>query len=193
MITARRARNSFIRRLLGLSIVCGLLVIGQFVTPLATSAAPVQRSQADAPNFTSASVSNDLNNTCLDVYHGGTANYTNVDVYTCNQSGSQTWQFNFLGNTQYGAAYQIKNPQSGKCLDVDHSGTAAYTNVDIFTCNNSAAQTWVQSGDAFRSGVTASAGLCLDVYHGGTADYTNVDIYPCNGSGSQIWYIGTLV
>jgi len=122
---------------------------------------------------------------CLDVYHSGQANYTNVDIYTCNGSAAQDWHFVKIGTSSLGTVYQLENPNSGKCLDVYHSGTANYTNVDLYTCNGSTAQGWIPHGSALVSEVNLTS--CLDVYHSGTANYTNVDLFSCNGSGAQAW------
>lgn len=38
--------------------------------------------------------------------------------------------------------YELVNYHSGKCLDIYHSSTANFANVDVWTCNLSAAQLW---------------------------------------------------
>ncbi|MET8202914.1 ricin-type beta-trefoil lectin domain protein [Micromonospora taraxaci] len=70
----------------------------------------------------------------------------------------------------------------GKCLDVDNAGTADGTKVQLWTCNNSAAQLWSRVGDTYRA-----LGKCLDVDNAGTADGTKVQLWTCNGTGSQVW------
>ncbi|WFE53790.1 ricin-type beta-trefoil lectin domain protein [Micromonospora sp. WMMD1155] len=70
----------------------------------------------------------------------------------------------------------------GKCLDVDNAGTADGTKVQLWTCNNTAAQLWSRVGDTYRA-----LGKCLDVDNAGTADGTKVQLWTCNGTGSQVW------
>ncbi|AQS65902.1 PQQ-dependent sugar dehydrogenase [Streptomyces pactum] len=71
----------------------------------------------------------------------------------------------------------------GKCLDVDNAGTADGTEVQIWSCNGSAAQDWTVGGD----GTLKALGKCLDVSGGGSADGTRVQLWTCNGTGAQRW------
>ncbi|MEV8508937.1 family 16 glycoside hydrolase [Actinoplanes sp. NPDC051475] len=70
----------------------------------------------------------------------------------------------------------------GKCLDVDNAGTADKTKVQLYTCNNSSAQSWTRNGDTLRA-----LGKCLDVDNAGTADGTKVQLYTCNNGPAQVW------
>ncbi|WP_149549464.1 lectin [Streptomyces marokkonensis] len=71
----------------------------------------------------------------------------------------------------------------GKCLDVDDAGTADGTEVQIWTCNATAAQRWTVAED----GSLRALGKCLDVSGGGSADGTRVQLWTCNGTGAQKW------
>jgi len=73
---------------------------------------------------------------------------------------------------------------NGLCLDDRGASTALSNPVQVYTCNNSAAQQWtvVQSGSTIRD-----YGMCLDINGGGTADGTAVDLYTCNSTGAQVW------
>ncbi|WP_410088727.1 ricin-type beta-trefoil lectin domain protein [Streptomyces sp. t39] len=70
-----------------------------------------------------------------------------------------------------------------KCLDVDNSGTADGTKVQVWTCNGTGAQNWTVAGD----GTVKALGKCLDVSGGGSADGTKVQLWTCNGSAAQVW------
>ncbi|MFE2050494.1 ThuA domain-containing protein [Streptomyces sp. NPDC059459] len=72
---------------------------------------------------------------------------------------------------------------NGKCLDVDNSGTADGTKVQVWTCNGSGAQSWTVATD----GTLKALGKCLDVSGGGNADGTRIQLWTCNGSGAQKW------
>jgi predicted alpha-1,2-mannosidase len=78
----------------------------------------------------------------------------------------------------------LKSGIAGKCLDVDHSKTDDGTKVDVYTCNNSAAQKWTLVGD----GQVRAFGKCLDVDTSGVDNGTLVQLYTCNGSGAQRWW-----
>ncbi|MFE6360314.1 ThuA domain-containing protein [Streptomyces sp. NPDC057806] len=72
---------------------------------------------------------------------------------------------------------------NGKCLDVNGSNTADGTKVQIWTCNNSSAQTWTVAGDS----TIKALGKCLDVSGGGSADGTKIQLWTCNNTGAQKW------
>ncbi|MEV4490061.1 ThuA domain-containing protein [Micromonospora coxensis] len=72
---------------------------------------------------------------------------------------------------------------AGKCLDVRNGATADGTQIQIYTCNGSAAQTWTVTPNA----TVKALGKCLDVSGGGSADGTKIQLWTCNGSGAQNW------
>ncbi|MFF7357370.1 ricin-type beta-trefoil lectin domain protein [Streptomyces filipinensis] len=72
------------------------------------------------------------------------------------------------------------------CLDDAGTHTADHTKIQIYTCNGSAAQTWVLHAD----GSLRVLGKCLDVTSGGTDNGTLVQLYTCNGSAAQKWNPG---
>ena len=69
----------------------------------------------------------------------------------------------------------------GKCVDVAGANSANGTQVQIYTCNGTAAQQWVVGAD----GTIRALGKCLDVAAAGTANGTKVQIYDCNGTDAQ--------
>ncbi|MGX6608108.1 lectin [Micromonosporaceae bacterium Da 78-11] len=81
------------------------------------------------------------------------------------------------------AAGPLTSGIAGKCADVDQAGTADGTKVQIWSCNNSPAQTWTIAGD----GTIRALGKCLDIAGAGTANDTKVQLVSCNGGGAQQW------
>ncbi|PWR15661.1 hypothetical protein DKT69_09725 [Micromonospora sicca] len=71
----------------------------------------------------------------------------------------------------------------GKCVDVAGANPANGTQVQLFTCNGTAAQQWTVADD----GTMRALGKCLDVAAAGTANGAKVQIYDCNGTGAQQW------
>ena len=63
--------------------------------------------------------------------------------------------------------------------------TADGTQIQLYTCNGSAAQTWTRNGQTLRA-----LGKCLDVSGSGTADGTKIQLWTCNGTGAQNWSAG---
>ncbi|MFF0247375.1 ThuA domain-containing protein [Streptosporangium sandarakinum] len=71
---------------------------------------------------------------------------------------------------------------AGKCLDVAGANPADGTKVQLYTCNNTAAQNWTVSGPQLKA-----LGKCLDVAGGATTDGTKIQLYTCNNTGAQNW------
>ncbi len=72
------------------------------------------------------------------------------------------------------------------CLDDANSSTTNGNPVQLYGCNNSAAQSWLPGAD----GTLRALGGCLDAAGSGTADGTKAQWYTCNGSGAQVWNPG---
>ncbi|MGJ6968523.1 RICIN domain-containing protein [Streptosporangium sp. G11] len=64
----------------------------------------------------------------------GTANGTQIQVWDCSEFGAQQWQS--VGNGQ------LRNPQSGRVLDVPGGNTANGTRLQIWDANSNAWQRW---------------------------------------------------
>ncbi|WP_329042861.1 DUF5010 domain-containing protein [Streptomyces sp. NBC_00178] len=74
----------------------------------------------------------------------------------------------------------------GKCVDIAGANPADGTAVQLYTCNDSAAQTWTRATD----GSLKALGKCMDVTGGATANGTKVRLATCNGGGAQKWQPG---
>jgi hypothetical protein len=111
---------------------------------------------------------------CVDVRGGKTKNGTAVQLYTCNQSDSQTWAH--TGDTLKAL---------GKCLDVKGGSTKQNAKVQLWSCNGTAAQDWTVGKDS--SLVNAKSDRCLDVPGGVSKKKVQLQIHSCNGSDAQSW------
>ncbi|MFG2037606.1 ThuA domain-containing protein [Dactylosporangium sp. NPDC048998] len=111
---------------------------------------------------------------CLDVRNAGTADGTQIQLYTCNGTGAQSW-------TVTGQTLRAL----GKCLDVSGGGSADGTKIQLWTCNGTGAQNWAAQADGSLR--NPQSGKCLDVAGGNSADSTVVQLYTCNGSAAQKW------
>jgi V8-like Glu-specific endopeptidase len=82
---------------------------------------------------------------------------------------------------------RIVSRQSGKCLDVNASGTADGTNIQLWNCNGTGAQRFRTEdlGGGNFSLVNTASGKCVDVSRSGVADGTNVQLWTCNRTGAQ--------
>jgi chitinase len=112
---------------------------------------------------------------CLDVRSASTADFTPVQVFTCNGTNAQKWTLTSAGALQ----------ALGKCLDIKAAGTANGTAVDLFTCNGTGAQGWqAHSGGALFN---PASGKCLDDTNWSTTPGTQLQIWSCTGNANQSW------
>jgi len=82
---------------------------------------------------------------------------------------------------------QVTGPiigNGGKCVDVSGAATADGTQIQMWDCNRTNAQTdtW-NTGD----GAIHVLGKCVDISGDGTANGTKVQLWDCNGTGAQQW------
>ncbi|MEV4831224.1 carbohydrate-binding protein [Micromonospora sp. NPDC049257] len=106
-------------------------------------------------------------------FAGGTGLLYDLDAFTLN-TGTVPPPTNGTG--------PIKG-LGGKCLDVRNAATADGTQVQIFTCNGGAGQTWTVT----PNGPIKALGKCLDVNGGGTANGTKIQLWTCTGGSPQVW------
>jgi hypothetical protein len=114
----------------------------------------------------------------VDVQGANTANFTPVQVYTCNGAAAQQWTV-----VQAGSTLQAL----GKCMDINGGGTADGTTVDLYDCNGTAAQVFIRnptgrsitrnpiSASTARTGRRRRAPSCRS----GTAPATPTSNGPC--------------
>lgn len=72
-----------------------------------------------------------------------------------------------------------------KCMDVSRGNTDNGTNIQIYSCNNSPAQQWLQAGSGIYLGKDYSK--CLDLDHSNTDNGTNIHLWDCNDTPAQRW------
>jgi ricin-type beta-trefoil lectin protein len=113
---------------------------------------------------------------CVDVRSANTANFTPVQVYTCNGTGAQQWTVVQAGSTLHAL---------GKCMDINGGGTADGTTVDLYDCNNTAAQVFIPQSDGAL--YNPQSGKCLDDTNWSTTPGTQLQIWDCTGNANQQW------
>jgi Ricin-type beta-trefoil lectin domain len=116
---------------------------------------------------------------CVDVAGGSNNNGTTVQLFTCNGTNAQQW--NFPGDNTIHAL--------GKCLDVSGGGTANGTRVQLWDCNGTGAQQWLSTytSELFNP----QSNRCLDVTGGNPQDSTPLQISDCTDAPNQHWTIPT--
>jgi hypothetical protein len=86
---------------------------------------------------------------------------------------------------------RLVSRQSGKCMDVSARGTANGTNIQLWNCNGTGAQSFVlrDSGNGSVNLVNTNSNKCVDVSSSGTANGTNVQLWNCNGTNAQRFWV----
>ena len=112
---------------------------------------------------------------CVDVRGANTANFTPVQVYTCNGTNAQQWTVVQAGSTLHAL---------GKCMDINGGGTADGTTVDLYDCNNTAAQVFIPQSNG--SLYNPQSNKCLDDTGWGGSG-TQLEIWDCTGNANQHW------
>jgi len=121
---------------------------------------------------------------CLDVSASGTADGTQIQLYTCNGTGAQSFAVRDAG----GGRVNLVNVVSNKCVDISASGTADGTKVQLYTCNGTGAQAFeLRASGSNVQLVNGNSGKCLDVSGNGTADGTIIHLWTCHGGANQQW------
>ncbi len=114
---------------------------------------------------------------CVDVAGANSTNGTQIQLFTCNGTGAQSWTMASNGSIQ----------ALGKCMDVSGAGTANGTKVQIWDCNGTGAQSWTHTSS--NQLVNTNSGKCLDATGVSSADGTPLQIWSCSGGANQSWNI----
>jgi hypothetical protein len=113
---------------------------------------------------------------CVDVRGANNANFTPVQVYTCNGTNAQQWTV-----VQAGSTLQAL----GKCMDINGGGTADGTTVDLYDCNGTGAQVFIPQSNG--SLYNPQSNKCLDDTNWSTTPGTQLQIWDCTGNANQKW------
>jgi len=112
---------------------------------------------------------------CIDVPGAASNDGARLQIFDCNGTGAQQWQFASDGTVR----------SLGKCMDAAAAGTADGTAVQLFTCNGTNAQKFTLSaaGDL----VNVNANKCVDVAGAATANASALQLWTCSGGSNQKW------
>src|SRR6266542_611995 len=137
---------------------------------VAAVAAVVLVPGADAA-ITASPLVNPVSGKCLSVSGGGSANGTQVVIWTCTGGANRAWTST--------AASELRVTIGGvtKCLDASGGGTASGTKLVIWTCTGRASQKWKLNTNRTITGTPS--GKCVDINRNGTANGTIVQLWTC--------------
>ena len=167
----------------GWGVVGGTSVASPIIAATyALAGAPSTAAQANSYPYAHTGSLNDAtggsNGTCGSYLCNGVAGYDGPTGL-----GTPNGVAAFSSGAATGATGPVRSGIAGKCLDVNGSGTANGTSVQLWDCNGTGAQSWSSAAD----GTLRALGKCLDATAGGTANGTKTQLYDCNGTGAQVW------
>jgi hypothetical protein len=89
-----------------------------------------------------------------------------------------------------GERRRLVSRQSGKCLDVSGAGTANGTNIHLWECNGTDAQSFrvEQLGGGNMRFVNVGSNKCVDVSGASHDNGANIHLWDCNGTGAQSFW-----
>jgi Ricin-type beta-trefoil lectin domain-like len=121
----------------------------------------------------------------MDVQWGSTADEAPIWQWPCNGTGAQAVSIESVG----GGYYQIRFPQSGKCVDVPGGSHEIGVQLWQYTCNGTDAQKFnvASSQGSKRTLVNKGSNLCIDVAGASTDDGAAIWQWDCNGGTNQVW------
>lgn len=125
------------------------------------------------------------NSKCLDVVGNGSANNTNVDLWTRHHGNNQRWKVKYLGS----GYYTITSLASGKNLDMYENRQVAGTNIGIYSVNNANSQQWIlkSAGNGYYYIIHKGSGLYLDINGGQNKDGANIQGWTAHYGNNQKW------
>ncbi|MEU6401100.1 ricin-type beta-trefoil lectin domain protein [Streptomyces cinnamoneus] len=113
-------------------------------------------------------------------------------AYQDKRAGTYVQQFDVQGLRRLAAgAGATLSPQGrvsgigSKCLDVKGGKAANGTQIQLYTCNGTAAQSWILGKD----GTLRALGKCLDNARNASTNGNKISLYDCNGSAAQRWSV----
>jgi hypothetical protein len=162
---------------------CGSIVAAMFaVTPTQSGLVSGQFYQLEPQNAVGKR---------LDVRNGDSADGTQVQIFTYNNTVAQKWRLIAVDAPNNIYSLEPQNAQ-GMRLGVLGGASTNETPVQIFTSSNSTAQNWKFYVIDPTNGIYAlqpqnAMGMCLDVQGGLSTDSTPVQIYTSNNTAAQKW------
>lgn len=128
----------------------------------------------------------------LDIANGSAQNGANVQVYTPNKSNAQKFKLTAVksASTVQNGSYRIHSALSSQAvLDVVNGSSSDGANVQLYSANGTAAQTFEikSGGNGYYTIINQNSQKALDVSGAGMNAGTNVQQWTSNGTLAQQW------
>ncbi len=113
---------------------------------------------------------------CLDLDHNNASNSTNIQIWSCNETGAQNWVFDG------GYIVLKRNPQY--CLSMTSYDPKEGDNIHLWECKGKDNQKWFYDGITHSIRHKADPDYCL------TLDGSNIELNACTeGNSNQQWRV----
>jgi poly(hydroxyalkanoate) depolymerase family esterase len=119
---------------------------------------------------------------------GGTFTAVVSATDTTGATGSTRFNWIVSGTSTTGALHAVG---AGKCLDDPNSTTTLGTQLQIYSCNGQANQTWTHSSSNELTVTVGGRTLCLDANANGTSNGTKAIVWSSNGQANQQWMVNS--
>lgn len=124
---------------------------------------------------------------CMDAKFAKAEPGTPIQAWDCNSSQAQVWTLKAVGTTVFGAIYTMSLSLDNKewCLDVPGSTAVEKKELQIWSCNNSAAQQWIierssKGPELYNIRTNLNARLCAELKSGKAENGTPIWLYACS-------------
>jgi Ricin-type beta-trefoil lectin domain/Putative Ig domain len=123
----------------------------------------------------------DMGGKCLDDFHDGTGQGNVIDIYTCNGTAAQNWEYQPGGAPGQPGTVTI----NGKCMDAPGT-TKGKPSVVLDLCDGAASQSWLIDGSAGQL-YNTNTGKCLSDPGSSTRNGTQLVVAGCTSKSNQAW------
>ncbi|PKV89888.1 RICIN domain-containing protein [Streptomyces sp. TLI_146] len=131
---------------------------------------------------------------CLDL-SGVAENGAKAIQWTCDGTDTQQWRMIPVDNS----SFELRSMRSGRCLEVENSGTQIGAAVQVWDCTGGKQMRWQTAlvdfaNKSYEFRVTHTSERCLDINNGGflngvRTNGVGAQSWSCNQSDAQLWQI----
>jgi len=125
----------------------------------------------------SGTIVSDNSGKCVEVANNGTSNRSNIEQATCDGGTNQQWEA-----ISANGGFMLRNPNSGKCMDVSRISQDNGATIWLFECRNTDNQILTRDGAALKF---KHSGKCIDVSKASTSDGADIHQWTCHGRDNQ--------
>ncbi|MCB0574039.1 MAG: ricin-type beta-trefoil lectin domain protein [Saprospiraceae bacterium] len=128
-------------------------------------------------------------NKCFHAADGSNPSMSNnrIALWDCKDVANMRWAIDGATNPTISTNQNriLYAGNTKKCLDVYQGNMANGTNIQLYDCNNGAAQNWYFDANVIR--FNKDRNKCLDLTQSKTDNGANIQLFDCNDTNAQKW------